>query len=172
MARRRMDIQTVVVGSGPVASLVVLKPHELAEDEHPTRLPIRIGTVEATAISMGVEPQEGGRPMTHDLLRSAINDLGATVSGVCISDVSGTTFFALVELEKSSGETISVDARPSDAIALAVRTDAPIYAETDVLDTAGLPDFGAIEESTRERELADFHDFVETLSPGDFSAAD
>ena len=110
--------------------------------------------------------------MTHDLLRSAINDLGATVSGVCISDVSGTTFFALVELEKSSGETISVDARPSDAIALAVRTDAPIYAETDVLDTAGLPDFGAIEESTRERELADFHDFVETLSPGDFSAAD
>ncbi len=172
MARRRMDIQTVVVGSGPVASLVVLKPHELAEDEHPTRLPIRIGTVEATAISMGVEPPEGGRPMTHDLLRSAINDLGATVSGVCISDVSGTTFFALVELEKSSGETISVDARPSDAIALAVRTDAPIYAETDVLDTAGLPDFGAIEESTRERELADFHDFVETLSPGDFSAAD
>jgi len=167
-----MDIQTVVVGSGPVASLVVLKPHELAEDEHPTRLPIRIGTVEATAISMGVEPQEGGRPMTHDLLRSVINDLGATVSGVCISDVSGTTFFALVELEKSSGETISVDARPSDAIALAVRTDAPIYAETDVLDTAGLPDFGAIEESTRERELADFHDFVETLSPGDFSAAD
>ena len=121
MARRRMDIQTVVVGSGPVASLVVLKPHELAEDEHPTRLPIRIGTVEATAISMGVEPQEGGRPMTHDLLRSAINDLGATVSGVCISDVSGTTFFALVELEKSSGETISVDARPSDAIALAVQ---------------------------------------------------
>lgn len=168
--RRRMDIQTVVVGSGPVSSLVVLRPHELGEGEHPTRLPIRIGTVEATAISMGIDPQEGGRPMTHDLLLSAINNLGGTVRDVCINDVSGTTFFAVVEIDRAAGEMVSVDARPSDAIALAVRTDVPIYAEGDVIETAGLPDFGAIEENEREHEIADFHDFVQSLSPDDFNA--
>lgn len=169
MARRMMDMQTVVVGGGPVASLVVLVPVEEDGDAGPIRLPIRVGAVEATSISMGVDPQGTGRPMTHDLLRSVVEALGAVVEGVTINDVSGTTFFARLELRRSDGELVCLDSRPSDALALAVRTGAPIYAEDGVLEVAGLPDFQAIEEDERRQELASFHDFVESVSPEDFS---
>ncbi len=167
MSLVRMDIQSVVVGSGPVASVVVLKPRHTSATS--TKLPIRIGTVEAAAISMGVEGNPQKRPMTHDLLQQVISSLGATHTQVVISDVRGTTFFAQVHLQTQMGETIVVDARPSDALALAVRTHAPIFAESDVLETAALPDFAAVERDERKREEEAFHDFVEGLMPEDFS---
>ena len=157
-----MDIQTVVVGGGPVASLIVLRTRKPNADGSFTQLPIRIGAVEATAISMGVDGAHGGRPMTHDLLASTIEALGAKVSHVVISDVEGTTFFAQVALRTNSGRSIQVDARPSDAIALAVRVDAPLFA---------LPDFAAVEKDEEKQELEKFHAFVEGLSPDDFNAA-
>lgn len=164
----RMDIQSIVVGGGPVASLVVLKPrHE--DMSSSTQMPIRIGTVEAAAISMGVEGSPQRRPMTHDLLLSVIEGLGAKVTNVVIQRVEGTTFFAQVRLVAESGEHVSLDARPSDAIALAVRAHVPILADERVLETAALPDFGAIERVEREREAEAFHDFVEGLSPEDFA---
>ncbi len=166
MALIRMDIQSIVVGAGPIASVVVLKPRG---DHETSKLPIRIGSVEAASISMGVDGHKQTRPMTHDLLQNVIANLGASVTDMVINDVQGTTFFAQVRLKSESGETVAVDARPSDALALCVRTHVPIYAESDVLDTAALPDFSAIERSEKEREAEAFHNFVEGLSPEDFS---
>ena len=167
MALIRMDIQSVVVGAGPVASVVVLKPRH---DSGPSsKLPIRIGSIEAVSISMGIDGREHKRPMTHDLLGSVISTLDASVASVIISDVQGTTFFAQLRLVSSLGEPLCVDARPSDALALAVRVHAPIFAESSVLDTAALPDFASVERDERQKEAEAFHDFVEGLSPEDFA---
>ena len=168
MALVRMDIQSVVVGGGPMASLVVLKPRT-GDGEPSTQLPIRIGRVEAAAISMGLDGTTRNRPMTHDLMRSVISALGGALTGVAIVNVQGTTFFAQLHITAPSGEEVRVDARPSDALALAIRTHAPIFAEARVLDTAALPDFGQVERDEREREAEAFHEFVENLSPEDFS---
>ena len=169
MSLRRMDIKSVVIGGGPIASLVVLCPQERKAGEGAIKLPIRIGTVEASAISMGVERPEGGRPMTHDLLINAVVALGGKVASVRVTTGSGTTFYAQVEFVAADGSHEYLDARPSDAIALAVRTGAPVYAEESVLTTASLPDFAAVEKDEREAELAEFHQFVESLSPEDFN---
>ncbi len=165
----RMDIQSIVVGGGPLSSLVVLRPRQ-SDTQHLGKLPIRIGSVEATAISMGIDSSKTTtRPLTHDLLQSVINELGATLTRVVISHVQDTVFYAQLQLIAPSGETIWVDARPSDAIALAVRMHVPIFAEESVLSTASLPDFEAVERDEREKEEAAFHDFVEGLSPDDFA---
>ena len=170
MALVRMDIQSVVVGGGPMASLVVLKPR-LGDGDTSTQLPIRIGRVEAAAISMGVDNSAHKRPMTHDLMQSVIGQLGASLGNVTITNVEGTTFYAQ-RLVATTGEDVYVDARPSDAIALAVRMRAPIFASDEVLSTAALPDFGSIERDEREREAEAFHEFVQNLSPEDFSTKD
>ena len=169
VAQIRMDIQSIVVGGGPLASLVVLKPRQ--EDEQRLgKLPIRIGSFEAAAISMGIDPSKSTkRPMTHDLLRSVIQSLDATLARVVITHVQDTIFYAQLQLTASSGETLWVDARPSDAVALAVRMHAPIFADERVLTTAALPDFESVERDEREREAAAFHEFVEGLSPEDFA---
>ena len=169
MALVRMDIQTVVVGGGPVASLIVLRSHG---DEKEVRLPIRIGAIEATAISMGINGAPSKRPMTHDLLLSTVKALGAHVESVTIAKVEGTTFFARLNIRLFDETLHSVDARPSDAIAIAVRAGVPIYATDDVVNTATLPDFGAVEEMERQHSIEEFHSFVETLSPADFGDAE
>lgn len=168
-----MNIQSVVVGGGPVASLVILVPNEEPGAEKALiKLPIRIGTVEASAISMGIDRKKVTRPMTHDLLVSMIDEVGAKIERVRITSVSGTTFFAEVDITDASGEPHVVGARPSDAIAIAVRCGCGIFAEQAVLDTAALPDFGAVEEDEKRAELEEFHNFVENLSPEDFNVAD
>ena len=169
MPLKEMDIESVAVGGGPMASLVVLRTQPERGESKSLQLPIRIGTVEAAAISMGIAgAQPGGRPTTHDLLASPIAALGAHVRCVRIMAVQGTTFFAQAELESKDGELTYVDARPSDAIALAVRAHVPIYADEGVLRTAALPNFQAVEQDEREHELEEFHTFVEGLSPDDF----
>lgn len=165
-----MDIHSLVVGGGPVASLVILRVRSKREGESALQIPIRIGDFEASAISMGVtQSQPGGRPMTHDLLVSTISALGGRCVGVRIVDVRDTTFFAKVEYVTALGEHVFVDARPSDAIALAVRTDVPIYADDSVIETASFPDFRSVELDEEEHELEEFRTFVESLSPEDFN---
>lgn len=170
MAYVRMDIQTIVVGGGPLSSLVVLKPHRRRGNSS-VQLPIRIGSVESTAISMGIDGTPHERPMTHDLLRSVIGALGAAVTGVIINDVRGTTFYSQIRMVTAQGDTVTVDARPSDSIALAVRTHTPIFADEHVLDTAAFPDFTAVEKDEEQQEMERFHDFVENLSPEDFNTS-
>ena len=141
-------------------------------------LPIWIGPSEADSIAMKLQDVAVSRPLTHDLLRSVITTLGATVSRIVVSDLDDDTFFAKVVLQ-NDGATIEVDSRPSDAIALAVRAQAPIYVEDSVLEKASIqmdPESGkpivpgeknGEQRPLREEELKSlsaFKDFIETLN--------
>ncbi len=109
----------------------------LNEVEGNRRLPIIIGTFEAQAIALELEHIKPPRPMTHDLLKNAVELFGANINQVFINELSEGTFFARI-IYQMNGEQIEQDARPSDAIALAVRFDAPIYVGVEVLDEAGI----------------------------------
>ena len=102
------------------------------------RLPIIIGAFEAQAIALELEKIQPPRPMTHDLLRSLFDTLGAEVTDVVIDDLREGTFFAKIRYVHDDEEA-TLDARPSDAVALAVRTDAPLFVSASVLDEAGIP---------------------------------
>ena len=102
------------------------------------RLPIIIGAFEAQAIALELEKIQPPRPMTHDLLRSLFDTLGADVTDVVIDDLREGTFFAKIRYVYD-GEEATLDARPSDAVALAVRTDADLFVASGVLDEAGIP---------------------------------
>ena len=168
MARVRLDIGSVMVGGGPAPSVIVLKPHDAQPDVGTIQLPIRIGVAEASSISAALARVPVARPLSHDLLVSTIHALRASVAEVVIERVEGTTFYATLSLRGEGGEIVSIDARPSDAIAVALRTGAPLFAEQSVLDTAACPDFAAIAQSEQDEQLASFHSFVENLSPQDF----
>ena len=105
-------------------------------------LPIWVGVFEANAIALQIENIATPRPMTHDLLRNVISDLDGRVDRIVVSDLKDNTFFALIHLTVR-GEGVAIDARPSDAIALALRTRAPILVEESVIDNAKTVDFGS-----------------------------
>jgi bifunctional DNase/RNase len=124
-------------------------------------LPIWVGVFEANAIALQIENVTTPRPMTHDLLRNVIQDLNATVQKIVVCDLQENTFYALIYLGLN-GDTVAIDARPSDAIALALRTRAPIYVEETVIDNAKTVDF------TTEKADADrLHKWLESLDPDD-----
>jgi uncharacterized protein len=103
-------------------------------------LPIWVGVFEANAIALQIENIHTPRPMTHDLLKNVIQDLHAAVERIVVCDLKDNTFFALIHLQTSAGN-VAIDARPSDAIALALRTRAPILVEESVIDNAKHVDF-------------------------------
>lgn len=128
-------------------------------------LPIWIGHPEAAAILMKLQNAELPRPMTHDLLASTIEHLSASVESVLVTELRDNTFYAVLRLE-SGGQEIQLDSRPSDAIALAVRTDAPIYAATDVLEANGIEFAQDVEDV--EEVVDEFRQFLENVTPDDF----
>ena len=148
----------------------------LKESDSERYLPIWIGPFEADAITIELQGVEVARPLTHDLLKRVISMLGAQVSHVIINDLQNDTFFARILLDVD-GEEIEVDSRPSDAIALAVRTKAPIFVAEEVMERAGIvpeEDMSAgIESAGRKKEqkkgeeeeedLEVFRDFIEGL---------
>lgn len=98
-----------------------------------TMLPIWVGAYEANAIALEIEKIAPQRPMTHDLLRNLIVEMGARVRRVVITELRDNTFYAVIEMQNNSGESLQLDARPSDAIALALRADSPIYVNEEVI---------------------------------------
>jgi bifunctional DNase/RNase len=160
-------IETLVVGLPPSPSVVVLRPL----DDHGTNarvLPIWIGPTEAASIGIALEGQPCIRPMTHDLLANVVSVLNAEIDRVIIDRVEGSTFFATVVLNQ--GETsVTLDARPSDSIALAVRTQSPLFVDEDVLNSSSFPYLFA-NNANREAAMAEFRDFLESISPEDFEA--
>jgi uncharacterized protein len=133
-------------------------------------LPIYIGPAEAQAIAFAQQGVETPRPMTHDLMRDLLEELGATVECVVITELRDRTFFAEIRLI-AAGQRHSVSSRPSDAVALAVRVEAVIYAEEELLDAEGviLPTEDEEEEAAEADELvSEFRDFIEGISPEDF----
>lgn len=145
--------------------VVVLKP--LNEEPGVGHLlPIWIGHPEATAILLALEGVEPPRPMTHDLMRNIVETLDNFVERVEITRVDSGTFYAAIVL-RGEDSTRIVDARPSDSIALAIRTSAPIFVAEDVLESAAVPDEpGALVDE--EAELAAFREFLEGVDPEDF----
>jgi len=129
-----MSIKGLMLDPVSNSPIVVLK-----DDEEKFFLPIWVGIFEANAIALQLENITTPRPMTHDLLRNMINELDAEVTRVVINDLRDSTFFAQIRIvinDGRGGKTLEVDARPSDAIALALRTEAPIYVAQSVLDQA------------------------------------
>ena len=98
-----------------------------------TMLPIWVGAYEANAIALEIEKIAPPRPMTHDLLRNLIVEMGARVERVVVTELRDNTFFAVIEMRGSDGASMMLDSRPSDAIALALRADCPIYVDMDVI---------------------------------------
>ena len=124
-------------------------------------LPIWVGIFEANAIALQIENVTTPRPMTHDLLRNVIQDLQATVERIVVCDVQDNTFYALIHLTRE-GQAMTIDARPSDAIALALRTRAPIFVEENVIDHAKTVDF-----SPDKPDAERLHKWLESLDPED-----
>jgi uncharacterized protein len=132
-------------------------------------LPIYIGPAEAQAIAFAQEGIDTPRPMTHDLMRDLLEELGATVECIVITELRDRTFFAEIRI-LIGGQRHTVSARPSDAVALAVRVDAVIYAEEDLLDAEGviLPTEDEDEAHEADELVSEFRDFIEGISPEDF----
>ncbi len=124
-------------------------------------LPIWVGPVEANAIALQIENVSPPRPMTHDLLKNILAELGAVLFRVVIADLRENTFFAYLEMRRE-GETIMVDARPSDAIALSLRTKAPIFVDPRVLDQAK-----SIDTTTEQADQERLQRWLESLDPDD-----
>jgi bifunctional DNase/RNase len=127
-------------------------------------LPIWVGAVEATAIAFALQGIQTPRPMTHDLLRDILEETDITVERVLINELVDQTFFALIRLNRQ-GDAKEVSSRPSDAIALAVRVNVPIFADEDVLEQAGIE-----LRDEEESEVEKFREFLDQVTPEDFAA--
>jgi bifunctional DNase/RNase len=131
----------------------------LRDTAHDRYLPIWIGPWEANAIAMRLQGVVPERPMTHDLFSQTLAECGVTVKRIIVSDLSDDTFRARLMLQALDGRELDLDARPSDAIALAVRAGVPIFATDSVLDRAGV-----VPEGAEEQKLSVFREFVNSLN--------
>jgi len=138
----------------PVSNMPIII---LKTPEGSSVLPIWVGIFEANAIAMQLEEIVSPRPMTHDLLKSVIDNLQARVTRVVITDLKDNTFFASIHLDRNGG-SLTIDARPSDAMALALRTKSPIFVESQVLERSASADDDS-DETERLRK------WLETVDP-------
>jgi bifunctional DNase/RNase len=130
-------------------------------------LPIWIGHSEAAAILMKLQGAATPRPLTHDLFTETLSQLEAHVTRVVVTELRESTFYALITIQQDGGE-IEIDSRPSDAIALAVRAEAPIFADDRVIDESAIEFEG---EEVNEEEIVDeFRKFLDQVSPDEFAA--
>jgi len=172
-----MTIEGIRVSLMNYQRVVILK-----EKDADRYLPIWIGPAEADAIAVRLQEVAVARPLTHDLLRSVLDALGAQVSCIVVNDLSNDTFYARIMLEVD-GRALEIDSRPSDAIALAVRAQVPIYAEEAVLDKAGVfldkeGEAAAQEGGEAEprgkvapeelEKMSAFREFIESMDLSDF----
>ncbi len=154
--------------------VVVLK--EVDSDRY---LPIWIGPFEADAITVQLQDIQVARPLTHDLLKSFIDEMGATISHVMVSELKNDTFYARIVMDVN-GESMEIDSRPSDAIALAVRVHAPLFVAEEVMELASIVPEPSLDEvnldgettpvSEEEQEqLSAFRDFINELDLDDLN---
>jgi bifunctional DNase/RNase len=164
-----MDVQEMVIygvsfdviGKQPIVLLKTVEGNKF--------LPIWIGHPEAAAILIKLQGTKLPRPMTHDLLTSVLGQFEARVARITVTDLKDSTFYAVLTLSKDGNE-IDIDSRPSDALALAVRTDAPIFASTELI-TENAIEFEREVDDTEEI-VESFRDFLESVTPADFATAE
>ena len=158
MMQIEMTIKGLMVDPINNTPIIVLR-----DKEGQKVLPIWVGMLEANAIALQIENISTPRPMTHDLLRNIIHDLKASVQKIVVCDLQENTFFAVIYLSQSGG-TLAIDARPSDAIALALRARAPIFVEDTVIDHANTVDF-----SSDKADADRLQKWLESLDPNDLT---
>lgn len=137
----------------------------LHDKENRRALPIWIGSAEASSIIRKIENLSVTRPMTHDLIISIIEKTGYKLSKVEINDVEKETYYATIFLEDSEGKEIEIDSRPSDAIAVAIRIDAPIFVTANVLSNGSV----STDSAKDAEEAEEFKNFVQSIKPSDFA---
>ncbi|HET7286420.1 MAG TPA: bifunctional nuclease family protein [Pyrinomonadaceae bacterium] len=123
-----VKIRALMMDPNSGTPIIILK-----DVQSDTMLPIWVGAYEANAIALEIEKIAPPRPMTHDLLRNLIVELGVQVDRVVVTSLRDNTFFAVIEMHNSEGDKMVLDSRPSDAIALALRADCPIYVDMEVI---------------------------------------
>lgn len=173
-----VSIESLMIGAPTQHSVLSLRPNKsLAipgeeDDEIYDRvLPIWVGCMEAAAIAAALDNSRAERPLTHSLMNHIIRTMGGSVTRVQIDRVYGTTFYATIVMRCGSGLYSRIDARPSDAIALAIRADAPLFVSAQVLEAASYPrSFKPGADSKIEME--EFHKFIQDVRPEDFVASD
>jgi bifunctional DNase/RNase len=135
-------------------------------------LPIWIGHPEAAAILMKLQSQAPPRPMTHDLLSDMLEQLEAQVVRITVTELRENTFYAQITVQQE-GREIEVDSRPSDAIALAIRAEAPIFAADRVIEESAIEFEGEdVDQDQLDAEVAKFRNFLEDVTPEDFAVED
>ncbi|MFW2330830.1 MAG: bifunctional nuclease family protein [Nitrospinota bacterium] len=157
----RVDIEGLAIDPLSNSPILFLK-----DNQSDKSLPIWVGYSEATAIATEIEKLKMPRPMTHDLLKSIIDHLGATITEVFVNSLEENTFYAVLELNMN-GKNISIDARPSDAIAIAIRAQCPIYVSKVLLESATSikPQDSA---NATDEEKEQFKHWIENIRPSDF----
>ena len=157
-----MKISRLILDPVTNTPIIILKD---LEDE--LTLPVWIGLLEASAIALELEKEPPQRPMTHDLIKNILSSLNVHVSKVEVTDLRESTFYALIYLNMD-GKTFKIDARPSDAIAIALRTSAPIYVDEKVIGKLNKLNLESIKDTDKVDESADLQDLLEEMSPEDF----
>jgi bifunctional DNase/RNase len=155
----RVTVDTIRISLRSPERAILLK-----ELEQERQLPIFIHATEAEAIAAELEGYRPPRPLTHDLLKNAIEALDGELQYILVNDLRDNIFFAVLHIVQD-GREVDVDARPSDSIALAVRARVPIYVAEEVMEAAGV--YPAVEIEQDQEDLAVFRDFVETLDLGE-----
>lgn len=127
-------------------------------------LPIWIGASEAAAIALSLQGVVTPRPMTHDLLKNILDDLAVSASKIVVTELRDSTFYATIELQRGT-DRFEISSRPSDAIALAVRMEIPIFANEDVLEEAAI-----LIPGDEDEEVEKFREFLDNVTPEDFAS--
>ncbi|MGH8673014.1 MAG: bifunctional nuclease family protein [Burkholderiales bacterium] len=173
MAGNREDFLLMVVGAITLDATTKMPIVVLKDPDNKLNLQIWIGPLEATAVATELEGIKTQRPMTHDLLRNLLTEFGATVEAVEVTELRDNTYFARIELKGRDGAPIILDSRPSDAIAVALRTKSPIYVAKAVLEASSDLHESAAELGGGDQNLAGvsrdkWSEILERMSPEDF----
>jgi uncharacterized protein len=174
MAARREDFILMIVGGLTLDPTTKMPIVVLKDPDNKLNLPIWIGPLEAASMATELEGIRPQRPMTHDLIRNVLGDLGATVEAVEVTELRENTYFARILVRTREGRDMEVDSRPSDAIALALRTKSPIYVAKKVLEMSSeLHEQAAEPPNGADQNLASvsrdkWSEILERMSPDDF----
>jgi uncharacterized protein len=176
MAAHREDFILMTVGALTLDPTTKTPIVVLRDPDNKLNLPIWIGLLEAASMATELEGIKSQRPMTHDLLRSVVAELGGTVDAIELTELKDNTYYAQIEVKTRDGKTIQIDSRPSDAISLALRTKSPIYVAKAVLEVSSeLHDSAsdAAAAANADQNLASvsrdkWSEILEKMSPEDF----
>ena len=174
MAGAKEDFILMMVGALTLDPTTKMPIVVLKDPDNKLNLPIWIGPLEAASMATELEGIKPQRPMTHDLLRNILGEFGATVEAVEITELRDNTYYARIELKTREGGALTIDSRPSDAIAVALRTKSPIYVAKAVLEASSeLHEAAEQQASTTDQNLAGvsrdkWSEILEKMSPEDF----